>query len=96
VRKELILDRLPDFTLICSGLLEHFWTGSGHGVRGRNLKQRFTESEEMVVVCASEREMAVEVKGSLGFGQSPLFIVAGSNWGLMFHNASPEYRGCIG
>jgi hypothetical protein len=96
VRKELILDQLQDFTIICSGLLKHFWNGSGHGARGRNPKRRFTESQEMVAVCTSKREMVVEVKHSLGFGLSPLFIVVGANLALTFHSASPEYTGCIG
>jgi hypothetical protein len=40
--------------------------------------------------------MVEEVNGSLGFGLIPLFIVAGANWALTFHNASPEYTCCIG
>jgi hypothetical protein len=96
VRKELILDQIQDFALIYGGLLEHFRTGSDHGARGRNTKRRFTESQKMAAVCTMEREMAVEVKGSLGFGLSPLFIVARANWALMFHNMSLEYTGCIG
>jgi hypothetical protein len=96
VRKDLILDQLQDFALICRGLLEHFWMGSGHGARGRNPKCRFTKSQEVVVVCMSKRETTTEVKGSLGFGLSPLFIVVGVNWALTFHSVSPEYTGCIG
>jgi hypothetical protein len=61
-RKEVILDQLEDFTLICSGFLEHFWMGSGHGARGGNPKPRFTESQEMVAVSMRRREMAMEVK----------------------------------
>jgi hypothetical protein len=96
VRKELIFDQLQDFTLICSGLLGHFRTGSDHGARGMNPKQKFTKSQKMAVVCTGEREMATEVKGSLEFGLSSLFIATGVNWALMFHNASPEYTCCIG
>jgi hypothetical protein len=44
-----------------------------------NPKRRFTESREKVM-CASTREMAVEVKGDLGFDLSPLFIAAGVIW----------------
>jgi hypothetical protein len=44
----------------------------------------------------AEREMAAEVKGSLGFGLSPLFIGAGVNWTLMFHSTLLEITGCIG
>jgi hypothetical protein len=31
-------------------------------------------------MCASTREMEVEVKGDLGFDLSPLFIAAGAIW----------------
>jgi hypothetical protein len=50
----------------------------------------------MAAVCAMEREMAVEVKGSLGFGLTPLFIAALVNWALTFHGALPEITYCIG
>jgi hypothetical protein len=53
--------------------------GSGHGARGRNPKQRFTELQEMEAVCTRRREMAAEVKRGLGFGLSPLFIMAEAN-----------------
>jgi hypothetical protein len=96
VRKELILDQLQDYALIYSGLLEQFQMGSSHCAKGRNPKRRFTKSQEMMVVCMREREIVVEVKGSLGFGLSPLFIEAGANWELMFHCVSLEYTGCIG
>jgi hypothetical protein len=58
----MILDQLPYFALICSGFLEYFWTGSGHRVRGKNHKWRFTEWQEMGLVCARRIEMAAEVK----------------------------------
>jgi hypothetical protein len=48
-------------------ILEHFRTGSNHGVRGKNPKRRFTESQEMGLVCARRTEMVAEVKGALGF-----------------------------
>jgi hypothetical protein len=90
----MILDQLQDFFLICNGFLEHFRMGSDHGVRGRNPKQRFTELQEMTVVCMRRREMAVKVKGTLGFGLSPHFIVAGVIWALTVHNTSPKIAGC--
>jgi hypothetical protein len=72
----MILDQLQDFTLIYNGFLEHFQKGSGLGARGRNPKRRFTELQEMVVVCMRRREMAAGVNGALGFGLSPHFIAA--------------------
>jgi hypothetical protein len=82
VRKEMILDKLQNFALICSGFLERFPMGSEHGSRGRNPKRRFTESQEMATICTSRREIAAEVKGGLGFDLSPLFIPAGAIWAL--------------
>jgi hypothetical protein len=58
----MILDHLPDFALICSGFLEHFRMGRGHGARGKNPKRRFTESQEIVLVCVRRTKMAAEVK----------------------------------
>jgi hypothetical protein len=74
VRKEMIPDQLQDFALISSRFLEHFRTGSGHGARGKNPKQRFTESQEMALVCMRRIEMAVEGKGALGFGLNHHFM----------------------
>jgi hypothetical protein len=85
----MIMDQLQDFTLICSGFLEHFWMGSGHGARGRNPKRRCTKLQEMAVICARRREMVVEIKGGLWFDLSPLFIAVGVIWALMVCNASP-------
>jgi hypothetical protein len=68
--KEMILDQLPDFSLIYSGFLEHFWMGSDHGARGKNPKWRFTGLQEMELVCVRQTEMVMEVKGALGFGLS--------------------------
>jgi hypothetical protein len=84
----MIMDQLLDFALVCSGFLEHFQMGSGHGSRGKNPKQRFTKSKEIATLCARRREMAVEVKGGFGFDLSPLFIAAGAIWALTVHNAS--------
>jgi hypothetical protein len=44
----------------------------------------------MASMCVRRREMAVEIKGGLGFDLSPLFIVEGMIWALTVHNASPE------
>jgi hypothetical protein len=41
--------------------------GSNHGARGKNPKRRFTESQEMALVCARRTEMAAKVKRALGF-----------------------------
>jgi hypothetical protein len=71
-----------------------FQAQKDHGARGRNLKHRFTESQEMAVVCARRREMASEVKGALGFGLTPLFIAAGAIWVVTIHSASPEITRC--
>jgi hypothetical protein len=93
VRKEMIIVQLHDFALICSGFLEHFWTGSGHGSKGRNNKWRFTESQEMEAMCA-RREMVVEVKGGLGFDLTLLFITAWVIWAVTVHYASHLITGC--
>jgi hypothetical protein len=90
IRKEMILDQLQDFPLICSGFLEHFWIGSGHGVRGKNPERRFTESQEMALVCARRTKMVAKVKGSLGFGLSHPFIAAWAIWAVTVHNTSSE------
>jgi hypothetical protein len=60
--------------------------GSGHGSRGMNPMQRFTELREKAM-CTSTREMAVGVKGDLGFDLSPLFIVAGVIWAEIVQSA---------
>jgi hypothetical protein len=54
--------------------------GSGHGVRRKNHKQIFTELQEMALACARRTEMMMKVKGTLGFGLSHRFIVAGVIW----------------
>jgi hypothetical protein len=64
----MIPDQLPDFTLICSGFLEHFQMESDHGAWEKNPKWRFTESQETGLVCMRRTEMAAEVKAALGFG----------------------------
>jgi hypothetical protein len=68
--------------------------GSSHGSRERNPKQRFTKSEEMAAMCARRREMAMKVKGGLGFDLSLLFIAAGVIWALTVQDASPLITGC--
>jgi hypothetical protein len=90
----MILDQLPDFALICSGFLEHFRTGRDHGARGKNPKQRFTESQEMGLVCATRKEIAMDVKGALGFGPSHHYVAAGAIWACTVHNMSPEITEC--
>jgi hypothetical protein len=61
-----------------------FWNISGWeaaiGVRGKNPKRWFTKSQEMALVCARRTETAVEVKGTLEFDLTPVFIIAGAIW----------------
>jgi hypothetical protein len=55
-------------------------------VRGKNPKQRFTESQEMALICTRWTEMAAEVKGALGFSLSHRFIAARVIWAVVtFH-----------
>jgi hypothetical protein len=68
--------------------------GSGHRVRGKNHKRRFTESKEMALVCTRRTEMAAEVKGALGFGLSHRYVAAGVIWACTVHNTLPEIIEC--
>jgi hypothetical protein len=86
----MILDQLLNFALIYSGFLEHFWMISGHGAKGKNHKRRFTESQEMTLVCTRRIEMTTDVKGALGFDLSHCYVAAGAIWACMVHNTSPE------
>jgi hypothetical protein len=90
----MILDQLLDFTLICSGFLEHFWIGSGHRAREKNPKLRFTELQEMALVCVRRTEMAAEVKRALVFGNSHCYIAVGVTWACMVHNMLPKITVC--
>jgi hypothetical protein len=90
----MISDQFLDFALICSGFLEHFQTRSGHGVRGKNPKRRFTESQEMMLVCVRRTEMVLEVNGALGFGLSRYYIAVGAIWVITVHNTSLEITKC--
>jgi hypothetical protein len=65
-------------------------SGSGHGARGKNPKQRFTESQEMGLVCARRTEMAMKVKGTLGFDLSHHYVAAEAIWACTVHSTSPE------
>jgi hypothetical protein len=90
----MIPDQLLDFALICSGFLEHFRMGSGHGASEKNPKRIFTESQEMALVCVRRTEMVTEVKGALGFGLSHHYIAVGVIWVVTVHNTSPEITEC--
>jgi hypothetical protein len=90
----MILDQLPDFSLIYSGFLEHFFTGSDHGARGKNPKWRFTGLQEMELVCVRQTEMVMEVKGALGFRLSHCYVAVGAIWACTVHNTSPEITEC--
>jgi hypothetical protein len=68
--------------------------GSGHGARGKNPKRRFTESQEMALVCARRTEMAPEGKGALGFTLTHHFIAAGAFWAITVHNTSSKIAEC--
>jgi hypothetical protein len=90
----MILDQLPDITLIYSELLEHFQTGSGHGARWKNPKRRFTKSQEMVLVFTRRTKIAAGVKGALGFGLSHRYVAAGVIWACTVHITSLEITEC--
>jgi hypothetical protein len=94
IRKEMILNQLLDFVLICSQFLEHFQTRSDHEGRGKNPKWRFNESQEMALVCARRIEMAAEVNGALGFDRSHRDVATGVIWACTVHNKSPEITEC--
>jgi hypothetical protein len=68
--------------------------GSGHGVRRKNHKQIFTELQEMALACARRTEMMMKVKGTLGFGLSHRFIVAGVIWAVTTDNTLLEITKC--
>jgi hypothetical protein len=93
-KKQMILDQLPDFTLISGGFFEHFQMGSGHGARGKNPKWRFTKLQETALVCVRRTEVAVEVKGALGFSLTHGYVAAGVIWACMFHSTLPEIIEC--
>jgi hypothetical protein len=64
--------------------------GSSHGVRGKNPKRRFTESQEIALVSARRTEMVAEVNGALGFCKSQHYIPSRAIWVGTVHNTSPE------
>jgi hypothetical protein len=86
----MILHQLLDLALIYNRFLEHFWAGSSRGARGKNPKRRFTESQEMELVCVRRTEMVADVKGALGFGISHHYVAARVFWACMTHITSPE------
>jgi predicted molibdopterin-dependent oxidoreductase YjgC len=68
--------------------------GSGHGVRGKNPKRSFTESQEMVLLCARRTKMVAEVKGALAFGLSHHFIAARVIWAVTVNIMSSKIIEC--
>jgi hypothetical protein len=67
---------------------------SGHEARGKNPKRRFTESQEMALVCMRRTEMVAEVKGALGFGPSHHYVAAAAIWACTVHSMLPKIAEC--
>jgi hypothetical protein len=75
---------IPDQLRISLSYIVNFWNISGWeaaiGVRGKNPKRWFTKLQEIASMCVRRTGIAAEVKETLGFDLTPIFIEAGAIW----------------